>query len=294
MTATVYLNGQYLPEEEARISVNDRGFMFADGTYDVLRSISGVLFHGDEHFQRLAYCLKELEIRNTHMDEIRNIIYKLLEINHLSNQEASVYLQITRGVYRRMHAFPDADISPTVYIAVRKFTPFEKEFSEGVKCITAEDIRWQRCDLKTIGLVANVMAIEKASRSGAYEAIFIRNGLVTEASHSSVFGVFNGKVLTHPKNNHILAGISRDIVIDLCRKLHIDFEEKPIKAEQLPHLEELMVVGTSTEVMPVVRLDNYSIADGKPGKITAQLHQEFRKYMNEYVKHHRQGKNSIS
>lgn len=283
MTGIVFLNNRFIPEEEATVSVNDRGFMFADGTYDVMRSIHGILFHGDEHFQRLEYCLKELEIQQVNLEEIRKNIYSLLKLNNLQSEQASVYIQITRGVYPRTHTFPEHEIRPTIYLSVKKFIPYSKEFLTGVKCITSEDIRWQRCDLKTIGLTANIMAVEKAKRAGAYETIFIRNGLVTEATHSSVFGVLNGIVMTHPKNNHILAGISRDIVIDLCKKNNIPVEEKAIESKQLKYLDELMVVGTSTEIMPVIKLDDFIIGNGKPGPISRLLHASFRNYMKAYV-----------
>jgi len=280
----VYFNGRFLPENEVIISPNDRGFMFADGTYDVLRSFSGKLFHGEEHFKRLAYCLDELRIMKPDLNELKQVVNKLLIINGLDHCEASIYIQITRGEFRRMHVFPTEMIEPTIYITVKNFIPYKEEFVNGVKCITVEDIRWQRCDIKTIALLANVLAVQKAHEEGAYEAIFIRNGIVTEASHSSVFGVLDGIIYTHPKNNHILSGISREILIDLCIKNNLNLIEEPIPESKLGELQELMVVGTSTEVMPVVKLNDQIVGDGKPGKISVKLHKYFKHYMELYYK----------
>jgi len=278
----VYLNGSFLAESEAKVSVNDRGFMFADGTYDVLRCYNGKLFHGEEHFRRLAYCLQELRIDFLKLSLLEDIISELLRQNNLSDKQSSIYIQITRGVYKRTHVFPIQQVEPTVYVAVKEFIPFKKEFVEGVKCITVEDIRWQRCDIKTIALLANVMAVQKAYEQNAYEAIFIRNGFITEASHSSVFGVIGDNIYTHPANNLILSGISREIVINLCRKSGLTVIEEPIPENWISKLDELMVVGTSTEVMPVVLLNDHQIGDGIPGKVQQKLWKLFNNYMSSY------------
>jgi len=282
MNPIIYLNGRYLSENEAVISVNDRGFMFADGTYDVLRGVNGKLFHGKEHFNRLNYCLKELRIEFSDTEQLLPVIDELILANDLMNSEYSVYLQITRGVFKRTHIFPTEFVNPTVFISVKKFNPYIIEFNEGVKCITVEDIRWHRCDIKTIALLANVLAVQQAYEQNAYEAIFIRNGMITEASHSNVFGVIGDVIFTHPRNNQILSGISREILIELCKSNGYKIIEEAIPASRIDELSELMVVGTSTEVMPVVQLNNKIIGNGKPGKIQQNLQKIFTDYMKNY------------
>jgi len=278
-----YFNGSFLPDDEIHISPHDRGFVFADGTYEVFRSFRGKLFFAGEHIKRLSYSLSELKIEFPELDNIIPTVNKLLELNGLSNKEATIYLQITRGVYKRMHPFPNEKVKPTLYINVKEFIPYTDYLSKGVKCISVKDIRWHRCDIKTIALLPNILAKQAAAEENAYEAIMIRDGFVTEGTHTNVFGVKDGIIYTHPKSNHILSGISREIVIQLCKENKIDLVEKAIPERLLTELDELMLVGTSTEVMPVIMINDRKIKGGKPGPVCLNLQQLFKNFVKNYL-----------
>lgn len=278
-----WFNGEFLPDDDIRISPHDRGFVFADGTYDVFRSYSGKLFFIKEHLKRLEYCLKELKIDFNETESLIPIVDQLIKLNDLTRKEATVYLQITRGVFRRMHPFPSEKVHPTIYINVREFVPHTEKLKHGVKCISLTDLRWHRCDIKTIALLPNIMAKQEATEAGAYEAIFIRDGFVTEGTHTNVFGIKNGIIYTHPQSNHILSGISREILIDLCLKNGFSLRERAIPAADLAHLDELLLVGTSTEVMPVIQLNGSAIANGKPGPITRHFQQLYHDFIRDYL-----------
>jgi D-alanine transaminase len=272
----VYVNGHFLPREDARISPDDRGFLLSDGAYEVLRSYGGQLFQAREHFKRLEYSLRELRIAAPDIESLPAIATELLRRNKLADGDAVVYAQVTRGVARRTHAFPEEKTPPTAYLAVSSFTPSPKRLEQGVRVILVPDIRWARCDIKSIALLPNVLASQQAKENGAHEAIFVRNGVVTEGSHTSFCGVLDGTLLTHPLTHHILAGITRDTVLDLCAKLGIPFRETPLLEHQLKTASELLILGTTTEITPVVHVDGWQVADGKPGPVTTRLQRAFR------------------
>lgn len=275
----VYYNGKFLPESEVHISPNDRGFVFADGTYEVLRTYSGKLLFADEHLERLKYSLDQLKIKHPNLSEFKNIFHHLLDVNELNNDFGIIYIQVTRGVYKRMHAFPDEEVSPTVFIRAREFTPMTDKIKNGVKAITKEDFRWTRCDIKSISLLPNILAAELAKDHQAYEAIFYRNAVITEGSHTNVFGIKDSKIYTHPKSQYILAGISRDVVVDICKKSPYEMIEHGIRLDDFLQMDEIFLAGTSTEIMPVVQVDDKIISNHQPGKITVEL----QKYFDEFV-----------
>ncbi|MGH9887103.1 MAG: aminotransferase class IV, partial [bacterium] len=202
-----YLNGQFLPRSSATISVDDRGFVFGDGVYEVWRVVNGRLFENDRHFARLAFGLGELRIplpdavRPSVLNEIAD---RLLTESGLTDGEATFYVEITRGAAPRTHQFPSVPTSPTVYATVNRFTPPEELRARGAACITIPDIRWLRCDIKTIQLLPNVFAKQAAAERGAVDAIMIRDGVATEGSHANVLGVVGGVIRTHPTNHLIL------------------------------------------------------------------------------------------
>lgn len=272
----VYLNGQYLPNEKAAISVDDRGFLFADGLYEVVRSYNGHLFQLDAHLQRLARGLAILRIAMNNLDSLREISQRLLTENNLVNTDAIIYYQITRGAAApRTHAFPDAATPPTVYVAASPFTPPLEKRQKGIAAVTAPDIRWSRCDLKTIGLLANCLAKQNAIENGADETIFVREGVALEGSTSNLFIVKEGVVITSPKTHYILPGITRQTVIDLCRERRIDVHEAPVFVEMLKAADEVFITHTTGEIVPVVRLNQQVVADGIPGPITQRLQGAF-------------------
>lgn len=271
----VYLNGDFMPAAEARISVNDRGFLFADGVYEVIRIYAGGPYLMPEHLDRLAAGLRALNIRFDDVAGLGSVAERLLADNGLDD-DATIYIQVTRGAAPRKHAFPAADTPPTVYIAT---TPFARQpdayFTRGVDAITVPDDRWARCDIKSVSLLPNVLANQKAKQAGAFEALFVRDGVVLEGSHSNLVGVLDGAVVTYPKCNYILPGITRDRVLRLAADLDIPVREGPIYMDRLFEADELFLSGTTTEVMPITRVDGRPIGDGSPGPVTRRLREAY-------------------
>jgi D-alanine transaminase len=251
----VYLNGRYIPKEEALIPVDDRGFVFGDGVYELTRALGGKLLSEDGHWARLARGMRELQVAGPeHMNQplLRQISERLLSENGLMDGDATVYAQVTRGSAPRAHIFPQGT-APTVYVATSPFTsPLELRQS-GVRAITLPDVRWARCDLKTVNLLANVMAKQRAHEAGAFEAVLIRDGAITEGSSTNVFGVM------------------RDVVLGLARELGCPVDETPIFASEIGRLQELFLTGTTSEVQPIVELDGKPVGDGRPGPIAMRL-----------------------
>lgn len=272
----VYLNGDYVPLEEARISVEDRGFLFADGLYEVIRVYRGRLFLMEEHIARLKRGLEAVRIRFDGADELPEIARRLVDENGLADGDATVYVQVTRGAAPRAHAFPAPPIPPTVYVAARAFRPHPPEYLEnGVAAITVPDTRWARCDIKSVSLLPNVLANQRAKEAGVFEAVFVRDGVLIEGSHANLLGVVDGVVVTYPECNYILPGITRALVLKLARELGIPVREAPIHIDSLSEVQELFLSGTTTEVMPITLLDGRPIGDGRPGPITRRLSSAF-------------------
>jgi D-alanine transaminase len=270
----VYVNGTFVPRAEARISVEDRGFVFGDGVYEVLRVINGRPFAAKFHNDRLRRSLEGVHVSlagGASPESLTEIAKQLLRENGLLHGEATVYMQVTRGVATRAHNFPPPDVPPTIYISVARFTPYSELAQGGAPAITHPDLRWGRCDLKTLNLLPNVLASQTAKERGAFEAMLIRDGVVTEGTKTNFFGVVDGSLRTHPLDTHILPGITRSVLRDLARTVNIDFDETPIRAEEIPRLSELFLTGTTTDVMPVVRLDEKPVGKGKPGELTKKL-----------------------
>lgn len=272
----VYFNGQLVPKEDVRISPDDRGFLFADGVYEVIASYHGRLFRPDAHLRRLERSLRELRIAVPDLAALRDVAERLIEINDLAGGTAGIYIQITRGVAPRNHAFPDPAVPPTVYASAFPFEIPREEQEHGVKAILVPDIRWARCDVKSVALLANVLACQRAVENGAAEAVFVRDGIVTEGSRNNVCAVFDGQLVTHPRTNVILPGVTRDVVLELCGQLGIPYSETPILESQLQEADELMIVGTLSEIVPVVQVDGWTVGDGKPGPVTRRLQRAFR------------------
>jgi len=272
----VYLNGKFLPKAQATISVDDRGFLFGDGIYEVVRSYHGRLFELDAHVRRMQSGLQSLRITIPDDFNLADIAHELLEQNNLQNAEATIYCQITRGTApSRTHAFPVPPVAPTIYVAASPFTPLTEKRKIGIAAVTTPDLRWSRCDLKTIGLLANCLAKQQAFESGSFEAIFVRDGVALEGSSSNLFVVKDGIIITNPKTNYILPGITRQVVLDLCRNLDIAIMETPVFLELLFTADEVFVTHTTGEVMPVVKIDAREMSKGTPGPITRRLQAAF-------------------
>lgn len=277
----VYFNGQLVPKKDVRISPDDRGFLFADGVYEVIASYGGRLFRPDEHFRRLERSLRELRIPLPDLAALRGAAEHLIEINGLAEGEAGVYIQITRGVAPRNHAFPDPAVSPTVYAGAFPFEMPREKQERGVKVILVPDTRWARCDIKSVALLPNILASQRAVENDAAEAIFVRDGVITEGSRNNVCAIFGGRLVTHPKTNVILPGVTRDVVLELCEQRGIPYRETFIPESQLREADELMIVGTLSEIVPVVQVDDWLVGDGKPGPVTRRLQRAFRKMVRE-------------
>ncbi len=273
----VYLNGEIIPESVAKISVNDRGFLFADGVYEVICSYDGNLFYPGEHIKRLKRSLKEVSIRYNVVDNLINVGTSLLTKNDLIKGKALIYMQITRGTYVRMHRFPDQPVPPTVFINTSKMPDITQEKQSGINAILTPDIRWSRCDIKSVSLLPNVLCNQKAIDNNAKEAIFVRDGAITEGTHNNVFGAKDGVLYTFPNSNYILPGITREIVTRLANKINIEVRTEPIFEDKIFTFDEIFISGTSKEITPVISLDGKMISGGKPGEITKKLQHEFDK-----------------
>ncbi len=289
----VYLNGEYISHKQAMVSADDRGFVFADGVYEVIRSYDGTLFQVDAHLKRLERSLSGIRLRYKEAAQLEEIAEQLIRENDLASRDAIVYFQITRGVAPRLHRFPPEETPLTVYVCATEFRPNEDALKNGTKVILVPDIRWSRCNVKSVALLPNVLANQQAIEEGATEAIFIRDGAVTEGTHTNFCGIFNGQLLTAPKSNYILAGITRQIVIGLCRVLNIPVLEYPIFEDQIEQADEVMIVGTTSEITPVVRVNDLQIRNGKPGPITKKLQEAFYDYVKKMQRNRPKEKSEI-
>jgi len=273
---TVYLNGEFKPLAEASINVLDRGFTFGDGVYEVIPVFSRKIFRFDEHIQRLENSLKALYMDNPlTKDEWSGIFNKLIDA--LEETEQSIYLQITRGVTERDHDISLAE-HPTVFAMSRPIV--KKDLSSGIKAITHEDIRWQYCDIKAITLLPSVLLRHKAKEQRAKEAILFRDGYITEGAASNVFIVEGNTVYTPPKNQYVLPGITRDLLLEILSKNNINCLEAPVKREQLLGADEIWVTSSTWEIVPVIELDNKPVGKGITGVMWEKVNQfylEFKK-----------------
>ncbi|MEM6841451.1 MAG: aminotransferase class IV [Bacteroidota bacterium] len=270
----VYLNGEIQDAEDAKISVFDRGFLFGDGVYEVMTQTGGSFFYQQAHFKRLTESLAKTRI-DFDVDSLPAKIEQLLRTANLLHQDCLLYIQITRGIAPRKHDFP-VDISPSLmmYALPRVFPDINENH---LSVITMPDYRWARCDIKMTSLLGNVMANDHAIKQGVYEALLVRDGNITEASHSNVFFVKDGVVYTHPVNEYILNGITRQITVELCHDLGIEIREEAVPATEVANMDEVFLTGTSTRIASVKYVDQHEIYLGeKPGAITKQLQQGFR------------------
>ncbi len=276
-----FLNGQFLERSAATVSVEDRGFVFGDGVYEVWRVVNGTLFEAARHLDRLRFGLRELRIAEPEIVQPQRLLElaaRLLGESGLGagEGEATLYLQVTRGAAPRTHQFPPLGTPPTVYATVNRFTPPEEVRARGAETITLADNRWLRCDIKTVQLLPNVLAKQAAADAGALDALFVRDGMVTESSHANVFGVHGGVLHTHPANHLILSGITRAVVLDIARSAGIRVREEAIPEAGIQGLDELFLAGTTTDVMPIVRVNGRQVGSGTPGPIARRLQAALR------------------
>lgn len=277
----VYFNQQYLPKDEVRLSPDDRGFLFADGIYEVVRAYRGKLFQADAHRKRLDRSLFEMRLALPPEFDYEGVALRLLAENLLTEVDAVVYLQVTRGAALRKHAFPPADTPPTVYMTAYPVRTPSETWQTGASVILQPDTRWHRCDIKSVSLLPNILANQAAKEVGADEAVFVRNGVVTEGTLSNVGAVFDGVLYTHPLTNAILAGVTRSVALRLARETGVPVMEFPVFEHELTRVDEVMLFATTLEIMPVVRIDGRAVGDGKPGPIARRLHAAFRELVEQ-------------
>ena len=277
-----FFNGQFLELSEIKVSPFDRGFLFADGVYESIRTYNKKLFRYEDHLARLRRSLKETRIEFKEINALENIIYELMIKNDIED-EAVAYLQITRGsAIPRTHSFPQEKISPSIFISVQNLKENLEEQIKGVKVILQEDVRWLRCDIKSTSLLPVVLASQKATEENAAEAILVRDGLITEGTHTNFFAIKNETVYTAPKSRLILEGITRKVVLEFCDKFKIDFREEFIYKDDLKSFEEFFITSTAKEITPVTSIDYWIVNHGEPGKITKSLQSLFKKIAEDY------------
>jgi len=269
-----FVNGTFMPLAEAKVSVEDRGFQFGDGVYEVIRTYQGRPFSLDAHLARLDRSAAALNLPQPYSRA--DWTHHILEgIKQAAYPEAKIYLQITRGVAPRDHAYSD-DTTPTVVMTVREFHPLDRSIqATGVDAITTEDIRWGRCDIKSVNLLANVLARQRVRQAGVFEAILIHGEFVTEGAISNVMVAQAGTVVTAPEGARILSGITRALVLELARSAGVQIQERFVSQAEIYEADEVFLTGTTVEVLAVVRVDGKVIGDGRPGPITQRLAERF-------------------
>lgn len=277
---TVFLNGEYLPADQAHVSVLDRGFLLGDGVYEVIPVYQGLPFCLNEHLQRLQRSLDGVRMANPYsIEQWSEIIARLVKDNEGENQ--AVYLQVTRGVAPRDHVFPEG-VEPTAFVMTNPIKPLPEWYKQdGIKAITVKDIRWAQCDIKAITLLPNSLLRQQAQDAGAQEAILIRDGYMTEGSASNSYAVLDGVIYTAPKDEKILPGITRDVVLGLARSAGVSYREQAVSAEQLKQADEIWISSSTRELLPVTTLDDAPVGNGKPGPVWQQLDALYQRFKTE-------------
>ena len=272
---TAYFNGKLLPKDEIKLSPDDRGFLFADGIYEVVRWYEGFFYDMSSHVTRLKRSMRELRINWSEADSFPALAGSLIKMNNLENQPAMVYLQVTRGAARRSHSFPSPEVPPTAYAYAWGFIPDRISMETGIKVMLKEDIRWSRCDIKSVALLPNTLSFQEACENGLKECIFIRNGLITEGSHSNIFFVIDNILFTHPESNHILSGITRKNILRIAQESGIKIREEALQENRIRLVQEAFITNTSAELTPVTELGGNTIGEGVPGPVTKSIRTKF-------------------
>ena len=275
MGDVAFVNGRFMPLAEAMVSVEDRGFQFGDGVYEVIRTYHGDLFQLDAHVARLEKSAKAIALGNPYsVQQWKGFIREGIRLG--GYEESKIYLQLTRGAAPRDHTFPQA-APPTVVMTIRIMpSPQRAIYRTGVDVMTVDDFRWGRCDIKSLNLLPNVMARQRAKEAGAFEAIFVRSGLISEGAVSNVMMVRGGVLMTPKEDERILSGITRAVVLDLARKEGVPIREQDISLDELRAADEVLLTGTTIEILPVSRVDGSTIGNGKPGDVTESISARFQ------------------
>jgi len=276
MPELAFINGEIFPIEKAVTNIEDRGYQFADAVYEVIGGCQGNLFRLEQHLARLERSCSEIKIEPPPREYLRSEIHKLCAKSEIANP--MVYIQLSRGVAPRNHLFPE-NAKLQFVMTVRPIRTFPEEYRTiGINCITVPDIRWGRCDVKTVNLLPNVLAKQEAHDAGCVEAIFIGpNGEVREATSANLFAVFNNALWTHPRTNHILPGITREVILEIAAKNSISiYEEVFFRKDMMNQAQEIFITGTTAEIIPIIKIDGKIVGGGKRGPITDALDKAFQ------------------
>jgi D-alanine transaminase len=283
MSDIVYLNGEFMPLDEAKVPVLDRGFIFGDGVYEVIPAYSRHPFRLPEHLRRLQHSLDSIRLANPMTETQWNALVRDI-IARNPGEDQSIYLQVTRGPAKRDHAFPAA-VKPTVFMMSSPLvTPSREQIEGGVPAITATDYRWLKCDVKSVSLLGNCLLRQTAMDAGAVEVVLFRDGYLTEASASNVFAVKNGVLLAPPKNHLVLPGITYDVVLELVAANRIPHEVREVSEQEAKSAGELWVTSSTKEVLAVTMLDGKAVGSGKPGPIFRRVHQLYQEFKREVMR----------
>ncbi len=282
--AQVYLNGSFVPVEEAKVSVLDRGFLFGDGVYEVIPVFAGKPLQEKHHLNRLYHSLKAIELKITQTpDDFQRLFAQLLELNKETGENLAIYLQITRGTMeRRSHAYPDA-VCPTIFAMTTPFQPNIRAGEESLpagKAITVKDRRWKRCDIKSTSLLGNLLSFQKAHKAGMAESILVdRRGRVTEGASSNVFAIIGDRIVTPPLSHRILGGVTRALVLELAvNDGRYTCEERELRAEELQQADEIWITSSNREILPITELDGVVVGNGEPGQVWRHIAGLYRIY----------------
>ena len=276
-SSTVYLNGRFLPQEQAFVSVLDRGFVFGDGVYEVIPVYGGRLFRFDEHMQRLNNSLAAIRLDNPLEKTAWHTLLSTL-VSKNGGGEQSLYLQLTRGVAPRDHPFP-TNTAPTLFASSSPLIPVDSALlARGASAITLEDTRWKHCNIKTISLLPNILLRQQALDANAQEAILIHDGLVTEGSASNLFIVSHGLIKTPPNGPFLLPGITRDLLLELAAANHIACQECNINRHELLHADEVWIASSTRELLPITHIDGQPIGSGHAGPVWQTMNQLYQRY----------------
>lgn len=268
------LDGKIIERSEAKVDVEDRGYQFGDGVYEVIRVYNGKMFTVTEHLSRFVKSLGSIGITLPYtMEQLTKLLEELIAKNNL--QLGTIYMQITRGVAPRNHAFPSEKVSPSLVAYTKEAARPLDSLKMGVKTIVTEDIRWLRCDIKSLNLLGNLLAKQKAAEVGCFEAIQHRSQDVTEGSSSNIFMVKNGMIFTHQSDNLILKGITKDVILQVCKRNSIPVEERTFTLDEFMDADEVFLSSTTAEVMPIIEVDGKKVGEGLPGPVTKRLQELF-------------------
>jgi D-alanine transaminase len=275
MNDIVYVNGAYVPHEAACVSIDDRGFVFGDSIYEVVKSYAGVPFRLSDHLERMRRGAMEIRLPLAHSDaEFAQIAFELLERNRLE-QHASIYFQVSRGPGAHTHPFPD-EPRPTTVVVTTPVPELDRHpYEKGIQVITFNDVRWSMCHVKSVGLLVSVLAKQAAVDAGVGDTLFVRDGVIVEGASANFFGVRGGELMTHPEGPSILPGITRRVVLEIAQREGIPIREVGLLAAELTSIDEAFLTGTGTEVLPVTSIDGQRVGSGSRGAITSAIQERF-------------------